>query len=174
MRRLTLAAAAVTLLLAQTSLASKPAVHNTIATAHNTTLGQTIVVDKHGLTAYRLSPETAGKLLCKSSSCLAIWNPITVASKAQLHAGHGVNGKLGVIHRAHGALQVTLRGFPLYTYVGDSGNPGDMSPGDVMGEGIQSFNGTWKALSAASGSGIAPPSQSGNPGGMPGYTFPGY
>jgi predicted lipoprotein with Yx(FWY)xxD motif len=163
MRRLTLAAAAATLLLAPMALATKPAVHNTIATAHNATLGQTIVVDARGKTAYRLDPETPGKLLCTSSSCLGTWHPITVPSKAKLHAAQGVHGKLGVLHRAHGVLQVTLRGLPLYTYAPDS-------PGDTMGEGLHTRGGTWKALSAASGSGIAPPSQGGT---TPGYTAPG-
>jgi predicted lipoprotein with Yx(FWY)xxD motif len=170
MRRLTLAATAVTFLLVPTALAAaKPAVHNTLATARNATLGQTIVVDSHGKTVYRLDPETASRLLCTSPSCLSFWHPITVASKAKLHAARGVKGKLGVLHRAHGVLQVTLRGLPLYTFAPESA-------GQTTGEGIQSFGGTWKALSAASGSGIAPPgpSSSGGSGTNPGSgTSPG-
>ena len=36
----------------------------TLATARNSTLGETIVVDSHGLTVYELSPETIHHLLC--------------------------------------------------------------------------------------------------------------
>jgi predicted lipoprotein with Yx(FWY)xxD motif len=169
MRRLTLAATAVTVLLVPTALAAAKPVHNTLSTARSATLGQTIVVDSHGKTAYRLDPETASRLLCTSSSCLSFWHPITVASKAKLHAARGVKGKLGVLHRAHGVLQVTLRGLPLYTFAPETS-------GKTTGEGIQSFGGTWKALSAASGTGIAPPSQSSSGGsaGSPGSgTSPG-
>jgi predicted lipoprotein with Yx(FWY)xxD motif len=179
MRRLMLSAVAATLLLAPLALA-RPSAHPTLAAAHNSTLGQTIVVDGHGMTAYRLVPETTGSLLC-TGHCLNFWFPVKVASKkTKLRAGHGVHGKLGLLHRSNGVLQVTLRGFPLYTFSGDA------HAGDASGEGIQSFGGTWKALAAASGSGIAPAGQPTTPGTssptppstMPGptppYRFPGY
>ncbi|MEA2145693.1 MAG: hypothetical protein QOG59_1280, partial [Solirubrobacteraceae bacterium] len=63
----------------------------TLATASNSTLGKTIVVDSHGLTVYELKPETTSHLLCtKANGCFSAWRPLTAASaKAKLRAGHG-------------------------------------------------------------------------------------
>jgi len=134
MRRLFLACtAALTILMTPAALASGSAKPQ-IAAAHSSTLSQTIVVDGHGLTAYRLDPETAGRLLC-SGSCLSVWRPVKAPSKkSKLRAG-------------------------------------DSGPGDTSGEGITSFGGTWKALAASSGSGIAPPASGSS---SPGSTLPNY
>src|ERR1700677_3882040 len=74
---------------------------STLGVAKNSTLGETIVVDAHGLTLYELRPETTRHLLCtKAGGCFQIWHPVTVASaRTKLTAGHGVTGKLGILHR---------------------------------------------------------------------------
>jgi predicted lipoprotein with Yx(FWY)xxD motif len=110
----------------------------------NAALGKTIVVDTHGRTIYALSPETVRHLLCKSKICFADWPPVTVPSRAvKLKAGPGVEGRLALIRRSDGKLQVTLRGMPLYTFSRDT------SKGEANGEGIKAFGGTWHALVAA-------------------------
>jgi len=117
----------------------------TVAAATNAKFGsEKIVVDAHGRTLYALSPETARHLLCKSSECLSAWPPLTVHSrKGKLTDGPGVHGRLGILRRKDGMLQVTLAGLPVYRFSGDSGK------GAVNGEGIKSFGGTWHVLAAA-------------------------
>jgi predicted lipoprotein with Yx(FWY)xxD motif len=130
------------------ALASSPAV---VRSATNGSLHQTIVVDSHGRTTYVLSPETSRHLLCRSKACLALWPPLTVRSRSvTLVAGHGVQGRLGLLRRSNGVLQVTLRGLPLYRYAGDSG--GD----EANGEGITSFGGTWHAVRASAAQSTTP------------------
>jgi predicted lipoprotein with Yx(FWY)xxD motif len=116
-----------------------------VGSASNVKFEERIVVDAQGLTLYALSPETTHRLLCKSGECLRFWRPLTVRSrKAKLTAGSGVHGKLGILRRSNGMLQVTLRGLPLYRFSGDS------AKGAVNGENVKSFGGTWHAISAAS------------------------
>jgi predicted lipoprotein with Yx(FWY)xxD motif len=124
------------------AFAAKPA--TTVRAAHNSKLNETIVVDAHGNTLYALSPETTHHLLCNSSACLSTWPPLTVRSRnVKLKAAHGVSGRLAILRRSDGKLQVTLRGMPLYRFSGDSAR------GQANGEGIQAFGGTWHAATAS-------------------------
>jgi predicted lipoprotein with Yx(FWY)xxD motif len=125
------------------SVALAAGVAPTLSAARNATLGKTIVVDARGRTVYVLSPETTRHLLCTSRACFAVWPPVTVSSRAvKLAAGPGVRGHIALLRRSNGALQVTLRGLPLYTYLGDS------AKGQAHGEGIVSFGGTWHTVPA--------------------------
>jgi len=127
-----------------------------VKAVHNPSQDKTIVVDGKGMTLYRLSPETAKHLLCKSQSCLGLWPPLTVKSRStKLVAGSGVHGKLALVSRRYGKFQVTLGGKPLYRYAGDSGK------GKVSGEGIVSFGGTWHTVAA--GTTAAKPDTTTNP-----------
>jgi predicted lipoprotein with Yx(FWY)xxD motif len=156
-RRLTtlLAGLAAGALATGVALAASP--QRVVGEAHNATLQRTIVVDVHGRALYVLHPETVHHLLCRSRSCLALWPPLTVrSSNVRLEAGHGVEGRLALLHRSDGKLQVTLRGLPLYRYAGDS------SAGEANGQGIRSFGGTWHVLSPTNASpppAAAPPAQ---------------
>ena len=115
-----------------------------VSASANQKLGKTVVVEAHGRTLYALSPETTHHLLCKSTTCLQNWPPLTVRSaKLKLQAGAGVQGHLGVLRRAGGKWQVTLRGMPLYRFAGDA------AKGQVNGEGIVAFGGTWHAVTSA-------------------------
>ncbi len=131
----------------------------TIGSASNSALGEQIVVDAQGRTLYALSPETTHHLLCKSSGCLKFWPPLTVrSSKTKLKGGPGVHGRLAILRRSNGVLQVTLGGLPLYHYSGDH------AKGEANGQSIHSFGGTWHALSATGGpSPTAPPATPGTP-----------
>ena len=115
----------------------------TINAISSSKLHRQIIVSPKGRTLYALSPETASHLLCKSSNCLKFWPPLTVSSSSTtLKAGPGVHGKLGILHRSNGMLQVTFRGLPVYTFLKDH------AKGDVNGEGEKSFGGTWHAVGA--------------------------
>jgi predicted lipoprotein with Yx(FWY)xxD motif len=143
--RLAVAAIAVVALgtIAATALAAGSAL--TLDSASSSKLGRPVVVSPQGRTLYRLSPETSRHLLCKSRACLASWPPLTVASaKTRLRAGAGVRGKLGIVRRGNGSLQVTLSGLPLYRFAGDGAR------GQANGEGIESFGGVWHAVTASS------------------------
>jgi predicted lipoprotein with Yx(FWY)xxD motif len=128
--------------LAAIAFATSPT--TTINAASNSKLGEQVLVDSQGRTLYALNPETTSHLLCKSSACLKFWPPVTVASrKTKLTAGSGVQGRLGILRRNNGMLQITFRGLPLYRYVGDH------AKGEANGQGIESFGGTWHALSSS-------------------------
>jgi predicted lipoprotein with Yx(FWY)xxD motif len=129
-----------------------------VSSAHNSSLGEQVVVNGHGDTLYALTPETTRHLLCKSSECLHFWPPLTVSShKAKLKAGPGVKGKLGLLRRKRGVFQVTLRGMPLYRFSGDN------APGQANGQGIKSFGGQWFAATATGGKGAGTPAAGGSP-----------
>jgi predicted lipoprotein with Yx(FWY)xxD motif len=123
----------------------------TIGSASNAMLGEQVVVNPQGHTLYALSPETTSHLLCKSGECLKVWPPLTVRSRAtKLKPGTGVKGHLGILRRSNGMLQVTLRGRPLYRYSADH------AKGDANGQGLESFGGTWHAVTAAGTTPAAP------------------
>jgi predicted lipoprotein with Yx(FWY)xxD motif len=130
----------------------------TVTAASNSKLGHGVVVDSQGRTLYVLSPETTHHLLCKSSGCLKFWPPVTAhSSKTKLTAGSGVHGRLGILRRSNGTMQVTLGGLPLYRYSGDD------AKGQANGQDIHSFGGTWHVLAAASADGPSMPTTPSTP-----------
>lgn len=94
----------------------------------------TILETSSGRTLYLLTADRADKFACKGG-CLAIWPPLT--TKGKPHAGGGVKSKLLSTVKRGSERQVTYDGHPLYFYAGDTGS------GQVNGEGIASFGGTW-------------------------------
>jgi predicted lipoprotein with Yx(FWY)xxD motif len=146
----------------------------TIGSASNAKLGKRVTVDGQGRTLYALGGESPGHLLCTSAECLQLWPPVKASSKkAKLKDGAGVQGKLGILVRHGGILQVTLRGKPLYRYAGDRAR------GEANGEGIVFPGGhVWHAVTAtASATGNSAPMTSTpapNPAPAPGYSTPGY
>jgi predicted lipoprotein with Yx(FWY)xxD motif len=139
----------------------------TLGSTSNPALGERLVVNAQGRTLYTLSPETSRHLLCKTSECLRFWPPVTVgSSKTKLKDGPGTHGRLGIMRRSNGTLQVTLRGLPLYRYSKDH------AKGDANGEGIESFGGTWHAMSAASGESAHKPAMTNTPPMTPAPSYP--
>jgi len=125
-----------------------------VDSARNATLAEQLAVTAQGRTLYSLTPETSSHLLCKSSECLHLWPPLTVPSRStRLKAGPGVDGHLGILRRSNGLLQVTLRGKPLYRFSGDK------AKGQARGNGLESFGGTWHAVTASTSASPAPASQ---------------
>jgi len=120
---------------AQTSAA--PASEVALATA-STSLG-TIVVDGRGMTVYQYDKDTQGATTSAcSGQCASLWPPVHAGSGTpQLD---GVTGTVSTITGTDGEPQLTLDGWPLYTYASDT------APGDVMGQGV---GGIWWVLSPA-------------------------
>ncbi|GAA1945016.1 COG4315 family predicted lipoprotein [Kitasatospora viridis] len=135
-----------------TPMPSEPS-NATVKVASNGTLGQ-IVTDGNGFTLYRFDSDTNSPPTSNcTGSCAATWPAATVTGQP---SGSGVSGTLGTITRADGSKQLTLNGWPLYRYSGDS------KAGQTNGQGI---GGTWWAATpsggramAASTSPTAPPS----------------
>jgi predicted lipoprotein with Yx(FWY)xxD motif len=90
----------------------------------------TVLVDGHGLTLYRFTPDTTTKVAC-TGTCASLWPPLVVPGQARVLAGAAGIVGLGTVKDPDGALQVTYRGHPLYTYIGDS------RPGSAAGQGIK-------------------------------------
>jgi predicted lipoprotein with Yx(FWY)xxD motif len=120
-----------------------------VKTASNSTVGKTVLVDSNGLTLHSLSGEHAGKWICTSAACLKAWPPLIAKAGS---APTGSVGSLAMVKRPGGMVQVTYKGMPLYTFVGDQ------KPGDAKGQGIKEAGSTWTADStgAASSSAHAP------------------
>lgn len=132
----------------------------------------TVLVDGQGRTLYLLTSEKGGKVTCTpSNGCTKFWPEITLPKgTTAATAGTGVQSSLlGTVKDASGNLEVTYNGWPVYTFVGDSG------PGVAHGQGQVSFGGTWYALNASgdpvTGSGGAQPATSPSSAGSGGYGY---
>jgi len=96
-----------------------------------------IVTDREGLTLYRFDKDTdnPSKSNC-DGDCAAKWPPVIATSdKFQLQ---GIDqSKVGTVVRTDGSRQVTIGGWPVYHFSGDS------KPCDTNGQGV---GGVWFAL----------------------------
>ena len=149
--RLGVAAALLALGVSLAAFAAASTTTLKLGTTESAVLHERVAVSPQGRTLYELSPETAHHLLCRSSACLHFWPPLTAPSRStKLKLGTGQHGRLSLLRRSGGMLQVTLNGHPLYRYSGDRGR------GQANGVGIKSFGGTWHAV-AVGGSPPASP-----------------
>jgi predicted lipoprotein with Yx(FWY)xxD motif len=108
-----------------------------------TTKVGTILVNGRGRTLYAFTKDRRNVDACvKIRGCLGAWPALTTVLKPI--AGKGVKSSLiGTINVKGVGRQVTYNGFPLYTYVGDSG------PGSTFYVNIFQFGGRWPALNAS-------------------------
>jgi predicted lipoprotein with Yx(FWY)xxD motif len=143
---------------------SQPSSNALVKTASNTKLGSTVLVDAQGMTLYSLSGEQNGKFICATAACEQIWHPLSATAGS---APSGTVSSLGTIKRPDGALQVTYKGMPLYTFTQDT------AAGQANGQGIKDV-GTWSAVSAASTPAPASPSQSQTQSSSPARSYGGY
>jgi predicted lipoprotein with Yx(FWY)xxD motif len=135
----------------------------TLKSENIASLSEHVLAAPSGRTLYRLKPETAHHLLCKTA-CLSFWKPLFVKSKkTKVKLPSGIKGKIGFLARGK-KFQVTLKGLPLYTFTGDN------AVGQANGQNIKSFGGTWMVLKVSGSSSGSPPATM-TP---PGYTTPGY
>jgi predicted lipoprotein with Yx(FWY)xxD motif len=99
-----------------------------------TSLGK-VLVDAQGKTVYLLTADGRNMSTC-GGDCLSLWPAVTPG-----HSKLGV--PVGSTKTPDGTLTATVAGQPVYTFSNDNG------PGDVNGEGIKAFGGTWYAVSPA-------------------------
>jgi predicted lipoprotein with Yx(FWY)xxD motif len=134
----------------------------------------TVLVNGQGRTLYLLSSEKGGKITCTDANgCTKIWPPVELPDGVTKPvAGSGIDSSLlSTVRTSTGDLYVTYGGWPLYTFSGDSAS------GTANGVGINSFGGTWSAVSTtgnpAGSTGAAPTTTTGGSGGG-GYGGGGY
>jgi predicted lipoprotein with Yx(FWY)xxD motif len=116
-----------------------------------TSLGK-ILVDSQGRTLYEFTKESGTTSEC-SGTCATAWPPLRANGKPTV--GSGANASLvGTTAPSDGGAQVTYSGHPLHLFVKDT------KSGDVNGEGVTAFGGSWFAVSPA-GNRVSPPSKAG-------------
>lgn len=98
-----------------------------------TSLGR-VLVDGRGMTLYVLSADGRGRSTC-SDQCLQFWPAAAHAAAGKLAISTGRTATPG------GTAIATVAGHPVYTFALDH------RPGDVNGEGVTEFGGTWDAAS---------------------------
>jgi predicted lipoprotein with Yx(FWY)xxD motif len=102
-----------------------------------TSLGP-VLVNSKGFTVYMLTADGPGHSTC-SAQCLQYWPLVPGAAGAS--SAKDVSAALATTKASSGASMETAGGWPLYTFVKDQ------APGDVTGEGVKTFGGTWYAVS---------------------------
>ena len=107
---------------------------STQTVATGTTPVGTVLVDSRGMTLYAFAADSPGKSNC-TGSCLQYW-PAAKASGTVSHSSD-VSAKLSTIKRSDGTTQLTVNGWPVYTYAADSG------PGQATGQGENLSGGRW-------------------------------
>jgi predicted lipoprotein with Yx(FWY)xxD motif len=120
-----------------TAAAGSPAANGGTAakeiTVRSTDVGKALV-DDNGRTMYAFAADSKGHSTC-TGSCLTYWPPVSGAEKG--HVDKQVKAAVGTITRKDGSTQLTVAGFPMYTYVGDS------APGQANGQGTNVSGGLW-------------------------------
>ena len=99
-----------------------------------------VLVNGNGRTLYLLASEKGGTVTCTASGgCTTVWPPVVLPSgMSQGIAGSGVQASLlGAVKAPDGSERVTYGGYPLYTFVSDTGS------GTTAGQGVKDSFGTW-------------------------------
>ena len=106
-----------------------------VQVAQNGTFGA-ILTNTSGMTLYTFSADSGGKSAC-TGQCATAWPPATIASTTPTAPSGVTASALKTITRDDGSYQLTYNGQPLYTFVKDT------AAGQVNGNGVNAFNGTW-------------------------------
>lgn len=98
----------------------------------------TIVINEGGFTLYRFDKDTAKppSTTCVDA-CATKWPPVTVDPTGKLGLAGVDKAAVGLVKRPDGTSQLTLGGWPVYRYAGDT------TPGATSGQGV---GGTWFAV----------------------------
>jgi predicted lipoprotein with Yx(FWY)xxD motif len=121
-----------------------------------------VLVDPRGRTLYAFAADTKGHSAC-TGSCATYWPP-TPAGSLPGSRPAGVTATLGEITRPDGTTQLTVDGYPMYTYVGDA------KPGQAKGQGLNESGGLWWVVSSA-GSWVKDKPSTGTPADGGGYGY---
>ncbi|QRP46890.1 hypothetical protein [Amycolatopsis sp. FDAARGOS 1241] len=102
-----------------------------------------VVLNGKGMTIYRFDNDSAhpSKSTC-NGDCEKKWPPVKVTKGTKVFLAGIKKSAIGVVKRDDGSLQLTVGGWPAYTFSGDK------NPGDTNGEGV---GGTWFGMSPTGG-----------------------
>ena len=123
-----------------TAGASNGSTAASVVSTKTSSLG-TFLVDGQGRTLYLWDADHGPKSTC-TAACAQAWPPLTTTA-APKASGAVKSSLLGTATRADGSREVTYAGHPLYTYAGDT------RPGQVTGEGSNSFGAPWWTVTTA-------------------------
>ena len=115
------------------SSGSSSSTSGTVALA-STSVGK-VLVDPSGMTLYAFANDTPGHTTC-TGSCAVYWPPVP-GSDMPHGSVAAVTAKFGTTTRSDGSSQLTVDGYPMYTYAGDS------APGQANGQGKNLSGGLW-------------------------------
>jgi predicted lipoprotein with Yx(FWY)xxD motif len=108
-----------------------------------------ILVDGKGMTLYVDEKDKPGAPNC-TGVCLTAWPPLVAPASPTY--GPGVTASLyTTVTASDGTKQIAVKGFPLYTWMGDK-KPGDVTGQDVNGFYVVQTSGTKYDPGASSGS----------------------
>ncbi|GHH84000.1 lipoprotein [Streptomyces sulfonofaciens] len=113
-----------------------------------------IVHDGAGFTLYRFDKDSPNpsKSNC-NGDCAKTWPPVLVRNGSRIFVDGVPTAKIGIVKRDDGRRQVTIGGWPVYRFSGDTG------PGQTNGEGV---GGTWFAVSPTGGKVLPPTADNGS------------
>lgn len=93
------------------------------------------LIDVNESTLYRFDEDTANPSTSNcNDACASTWPPVTVQKGGRVYLAGVRASQIGAIQRQDGTVQLTVGGWPVYRYSGDS------RPGDANGQGL---GGTW-------------------------------
>ncbi len=101
-----------------------------------------VLVNGQGKVLYTFAPDNAKKVTCVGA-CAAVWPPLKLSGSKAAGSGTVKASLLGSDPNPSGGMVVTYAGWPLYTYVADTG------PGTAKGEAINLNGGLWYVISPA-------------------------
>jgi len=108
-----------------------------------------IVHDGARFTLYRFDKDTAHPSASNcNGACAVTWPPVLVRNGSRIFVDGVDTDEIGIVRRADGTRQVTVGGWPIYRFSGDT------APGQTNGEGVK---GTWFAISPQGGRVLPPP-----------------
>ena len=99
-----------------------------------------VLVDAKGFTVYMLTADKPGHSSC-STQCLQYWPLVPAPAGSSVPTVKVITAALAETKASSGVAMLTAGGWPLYTFVKDK------APGDVTGQGVKTFGGTWYAVS---------------------------
>jgi predicted lipoprotein with Yx(FWY)xxD motif len=101
-----------------------------------------VLVNGQGKVLYIFVPDNAKKVTCVGG-CAAVWPPLKLSGSKAVGSGPVKASLLGSDPDPSGGQVVTYAGWPLYTYVADSG------PGMATGQAKNLNGGLWYVISPA-------------------------
>jgi predicted lipoprotein with Yx(FWY)xxD motif len=99
-----------------------------------------VLVNAQGKVLYTFAPDNAKKVTCVGA-CAAVWPPLKLTGSKPTASGTVKASLLGSDPNPSGGSVVTYAGWPLYTYVADTG------PGVAHGQAINLNGGLWYVMS---------------------------